>query len=102
MKPLDCRRCAYCHSPSCEGCNNTANLTLEDFKRLEARVEISSWIFRISVDAEKLEDILLNDDDPIFQGLNDRLGEIKDSLRMVVDTLEGRMEDAYGYEEDKS
>ena len=102
MKPMDCRRCAYCHNPSCEGCDNTVNLTREDLKRLEARVEIISWIFRISADAEKLEDVLLNDDDPIFQGMNNLLGEIKDSLRMVVDTLEGRMEDAYGYEEDKS
>ena len=102
MKPLDYKRCADCHEPSCKGCDNTLQLTREDLKRLEVRVEIISGIFRISNGAENLEDYILNNDDHLFDGLADRLGEIKDDLRDIVDTLNHRMEDVYGYEEDRS
>lgn len=101
MTPMDYKRCADCHNPSCEGCDNTLKLTREDFKRLEVRVEIISRIFRLSNDAETLEDCLLNNDDRLFQGMDDRLGRIKDDLRDIVDRLSIRMEDEYGYEDDK-
>lgn len=102
MKPLDYRRCADCHNPSCEGCDNTLTLTRADLMKLKEREAIITMLWRLFNDAETLEDCLLNNDDGLFQGMDDRLGKIKDNLRDIFDTLSLRMEDEYGYEEDKS
>lgn len=102
MKPMDYLRCADCHPPSCEGCDNTLRLTREDLMRLKEREAIITMLWRLSNDAEALEDRLLNnDDDNLFQGMGDRLVKIKDELNDIFDRLSIRMEVEYGYEEDK-
>ncbi len=104
MKPLDYRRCADCHNPSCEGCDNTLNLTRDDLMRLKKREAIITRICSLSNEAESLADILLNSGDCLFQGIwmCELLDRIKDDLNYILDRLSSRMEDAYGYEEDKS
>lgn len=101
MTPMDYRRCADCHNPSCEGCDNTVNLTRADLMQLKAREAIITRIWRLFNEAASIEDYLLNSSDRLFQGIDDRLDRIKDDLMNVLDRLSTRMEDAYGYEEDK-
>lgn len=101
MKPLDYKRCADCHTPSCEGCDNTVTLTRADLMQLKAREAIITRIWRLFNEATSIEDYLLNSSDRLFQGIDDRLDRIKDELMNVIDRLSIRMEDAYGYEEDK-
>lgn len=101
MTPLDYKRCADCHNPSCEGCDNTLKLTRADLMKLKEREAIIARISHLSNEAESLEDYLLNNDDRLFQGMDDRLAKIKYDLRDILDRLSIRMEDAYGYEEDK-
>ncbi len=102
MKPLDYLRCADCHNPSCEGCDNTLKLTRADLMKLKEREAIIARIWRLLNEAESLADCLLNSDDRLFQGMDDRLGKINDDLHDILDRLSIRMEDEYGYEEDKS
>lgn len=101
MTPLDYKRCADCHNPSCEGCDNTLNLTRADLMQLKAREAIIARISLLSNEAESLADCLLNSGDSLFQGMDEYLDRITDDLMNVIDRLSTRMEDAYGYEEDK-
>lgn len=101
MKPLNYKRCANCHNPSCEGCDNTLKLTRADLMKLKAREAIITRICQLSNEAESLADCLLNSSDSLFQGIDDRLDRISDKLDDILDTLSIRMEDDYGYEEDK-
>lgn len=101
MKPLDYRRCADCHNPSCEGCGNTLKLTRDDLMELKAREAIIARIWRLFSEAASVEDYLLNSRDRLFRGIDDRLDRIKDELNDILDRLATRMEDAYGYEDDK-
>lgn len=102
MKPMDCKRCEDCHEPSCKGCDNTLKLTRDDLMKLRIREAIITRISNLSNEAESIEDYLLNSSDSLFQGMDDRLDRIKDELNDILDRLSIRMEDAYGYEEDKS
>ena len=102
MKPMDYKRCAECHEPSCKGCDNTLKLTREALMELKAREAIITRINLLSNEAESIEDYMLNSSDSLFQGMDDRLDRVKDELNDILDRLSVRMEDAYGYEEDKS
>lgn len=102
MKPIDYKRCGDCHEPSCKGCDNTLQLTRADLMELKAREAIITRINLLCNEAESVEDYLLNSSDSLFQGMDDRLDRIKDELNDILDRLSIRMEDAYGYEEDKS
>lgn len=102
MKPMDYKRCAECHEPSCKGCDNTLQLTRDALMELKAREAIITRINLLCNEAESIEDYLLNSSDSLFQGMDDRLDRIKDDLYDIFDRLSIRMEDEYGYEEDKS
>ena len=68
MKPLNYKRCADCHNPSCEGCDNTTNLTRDDLMKLKEREAIIARINHLSNEVESLADCLLNSSDSLFQG----------------------------------
>lgn len=101
MKPLDYKRCADCHNSSCEGCDNTVALTRADLMQLKEREAIIARFSHLSNEAESLADYVLNSSDRLFQGMDERLDRITDDLMNVLDRLSTRMEDIYGYEEDK-
>lgn len=101
MKPLDYLRCADCHNPSCEGCDNTLNLTRADLMKLKEREAIIARISHLSNEAESLADCLLNSSDRLFQGMDERLDRITDDIKYLINRTSICMEDIYGYEEDK-